>query len=823
MPGERRSSWSRSLGAIAADVRDAIRRLGRQPGSALVAIATVALGVTAATAVFSVAYGVLLRPLPWRDADRLVRLTETRPGGTNRLGAKMTSAPYVAWQDHAATIDGLGAWSMNRVTMAGDGESARVRIAEVTAGLFPLLGVQPLVGARFTTADELIEQQAPVILSYGLWHERYGGRPDVLGHAVTFDGKPYRITGVMPRSFAFPDQDTRAWIPFHVKFQPGGLSIFNAVARLKPGITARQAAAEATALGRSGPDPGVVVMAVFGSRAPLEIAAVPLLQFETATVRVAILVFFVAAGLLLATATANVASIQLARGAARRREVAIRASLGASAAALARQALADSAVLCLAGGAAGLALAGLLHQALPLVLPADFPRLADIRLDWRIAAFALAISLAASLGPGALVALQARRVRIVESLAEDGIAPAGATTRSRAARARALIIAGQMGIACTLLVGAVLLTRSFVALVDADRGYDSNNVLTASLPMPDDRFTDARRGALVTSLLERLRGVPGVNRAAITTALPLTPGDILSSFPVLSPRTGAMVQAQALNRFVSPDYFATLRIRLVEGRGFDAGDTPDSAPVVVVNTAFARKYLDDRPVGQKLWRDGALGPGPVVVGVIEDVHHRSVTDPPAPEIYRTYTQSKGGLAFDEVTVAIQTTVPPADLIPTLGALVRQQDASIALDAVATMDDLLRKSLAQPRLYSILLDGLAGLALIVAAVGLFGVLAYTVGQRSREIGIRTALGARPSDIVRLVVRQGLLMACAGLVAGLVVSAAFAKSLSTLLYGVGAYDPLSYVLVPAILITVAALACFVPARRAARLDPLRALRE
>jgi predicted permease len=327
----------------------------------------------------------------------------------------------------------------------------------------------------------------------------------------------------------------------------------------------------------------------------------------------------------------------------------------------------------------------------------------------------------------------------------------------------------------------------------------------------------------MTTLLERLRAVPGVTHAAFTTALPLTPGDVLASFPVYSERAGTTVQAQAVSRIVSPEYFAAIRVRLAEGRGFDAGDTPDSKPVVIVNRAFARKYLNDRPVGRKLWADSKLGPGPEVVGVVEDVHHRSVTDPPAPEIYRTYTQSKDGIVFDELTIAVHTSVPAASLIPTLRAIVRQQDPSLALDSITPMEDLLRASLAQPRLNSVLLGTLASLAMVIAAVGLFGVLAYTVGQRSREIGVRTALGARPRDIVVLVVRQGLVMVLAGLAIGLAVSAAFAKSLSSLLYGVAAYDPVSFLLVPALLVAVAAVACFVPARRAARLDPVRALRE
>jgi predicted permease len=399
-------------------------------------------------------------------------------------------------------------------------------------------------------------------------------------------------------------------------------------------------------------------MAVFGSRAPLEISAVPLLEAQTASVRPAIMVFLVAACLLLATATANVASIQLARGTARRREVAVRAALGAGGLGLLRQSLVESAVLCVSGGAVGLLLAGLLHGVIPLLLPADFPRLADVRVDLRVAAFAVLVSLVASVAPGLLFALQARRVDIVAALAEDGRAPAGGGARSRAGRMRALIISGQMAVACALLVGAALLTRSFGALLDADRGYDPANVLTAALPLPDGRFTGAARATLMTTLLARLHAVPGVTHAAFTTALPLTRGDTLASFPVYSERAGTTVQAQAMSRIVSPEYFAAIRVRLAEGRLFGDGDTAASNPVVIVNRAFARKYLDDRPVGRNLWADTNLGPGPEVIGVVEDVHHRSITDPPAPEIYRTYTQSKDGIAADELALVLHTSVLP---------------------------------------------------------------------------------------------------------------------------------------------------------------------
>jgi predicted permease len=811
---------SSHLAGLFQEFRHACRLLWRQPGYSAIAVLTIALGIGATTALFSLAYGVLFKPLPWPHADRIARLYETRQGATNRFGAIMTSAPYVAWRDRPSTIEGLAAWSPDRVMLDAGGDPSRIRIAAATSSLFPLLGVAPVLGTPFTENDESLEDQPPVVLSYGLWQERFGGSRDVIGRSVRLDRKPYRIAAVMPRAFAFPDDDTQAWVPLRVQFIKGGLSIFSAIARLKPGVTPVQAASEGTARARSGPDPGVVVMAVFGSRASAQITAVPFLEAQTAGVRPAILVFLVAVGLLLVTAVANVASIQLARGTARRREMAIRAAIGAGGWRLVRQSLVENAVVGLAGGVGGLFLAFLLHRAMPSFLPPTFPRLNDVGIDLLVAAFALAISLVASLACGALPALQARRVKVVESLAEDGLAPTGVGSRLRSSRARALIITAQLAIACVLLVGASLLTRSFFSMLTADRGYDPTNVLTATLSLPERPFTGAQFGDLVTALLERVKAVPGFTHVALTSALPLTPGESLASFPVRSWQTGATVQAQAASRVVSPDYFAAVGVRLAQGRPFGADDTRTSKPVVIVNRAFARKYLGARPVGVKLWDDTPERQGPEVIGVIEDVRHRSVTDAPAPEIYRTFAQWQGTAV--PLTLAVRTLGNPSSYAQTLRALVRQHDASISVDAITPMETLLRSSLSQPRLYSVLAGTLATLALVIAAVGLFGVLGYAVGQRTREIGVRTALGARPGDIAALVLWQGLAMAGGGLVLGLLLSFAAAKSLSTFLYGVTVYDPVSYIVVPLVLLAAAAVACAVPARRAARVDPLRALR-
>jgi putative ABC transport system permease protein len=603
------------------------------------------------------------------------------------------------------------------------------------------------------------------------------------------------------------------------------ISLFSAMARLKPGVTPAQAAAEATSRGRSGPDPGLTAVAVFGSRGPIDVAAVPVLEAMTADVRQPLVLFLIAVGLLLATATANVASVQLARSTTRRREIAIRAALGAGAGRLARQLLIENVLIGLVGGFVGLMAAVLLHRALPALLPADFPRSADVTLDARVVVFSLLVSLVSAVVFGLVPALQARRVDLVPSLADDGLAPAGGSMRTATARLRALIMAGQVAVASVLLIGASLLVRSFVAMLTADRGYDITNILTARIPMPDASFTPARRTQVLDAILERVRATEGVTAAAFTTVLPLGTLDQLLAFTM--PPSGTAtdpIQVQAAMRIVSPSYVGAIGMRLAEGRGLADSDTGTSLPVVLVNRAFARRYFDNQALGRSLpaGLDHARGNQRwEVVGVLEDVRMKSVTDPPQPEIFVSNAQVTAGLSSDP-SLVVRTTGDVEAFVPRLRELVRQQDGSLALDAVVTMEQRLAGNLARPRLYAVLLGAFAVCAVTIAAVGLFGVLSYSVSQRSREIAVRSALGARPSRIIRLVVTQGLLVTCPGLAAGLVTSFLLGRSISTFLYGVSPHDPLTFAAVPIVLGLIAALACFVPARRAARVDPVTVLR-
>jgi len=796
-----------------------------------IAILTMALGIGATTTLFSVAYGVLLKPLPWPDAERLVRVTETRGGRIGRVRGTVMNGTFLAWADHPATIEAVAGWRRQTMTMTlrGAGDPSRVPVIPITPSAFPMLKARPLVGRVFAADEGARGAPGVALLSYGLWQERFGGRTDVVGQAVRLDDQPYTVVGVMPRDFAFPDREARLWTAWAVPpvAGPNGAmtgTIFSALARLRAGVTPEQATAEATARARNGPDASLVAMALFGAKEPIDVRATPAREALTADVKPAIVVLLVAVGLLLATATANVASLQLARAATRRHEIAVRAAIGAGAARLMRQLLVENAILGLAGGAAGLALAASLHRVLPAVLPADFPRLDDVAMDGRVLMFAVAVSLVASAVCGLMPALHARRINLVESLG-DGGAQARSGSGAQTARARTLIMAGQVAVACVLLVGAALLGRSFVALMNADRGWDPANLLTARLPLPAG-YSMERRIQVLDSLVGRLRGIAGVRDAAYGNALPLLTSGGFRAFKMRPPSDPSTeIDVNTIERVVSPGYFGALGLRVAAGRALSEADTMSAPQAIVVNRSFAARYLGGNPVGAVVPNLGMCRVDAdrwVVVGVVEDMRQGAVGDPPQPEVFIPFRQIACTAAVPEPVVVVRTAADPLPFAAVLRQVLREEAPSLALDSVMTMDERVMTSLARPRTYALLLGGFAVFALAIAGVGLFGVLSYSVAQRTREIGVRTALGAQTRDIVGLVFRQGLAIAAAGVGVGLMASAAAVRSLSAFLYGVTAFDARSFIAVPLVLAAVTVVACLVPARRAVRIDPLRALR-
>lgn len=818
---------SSRLAGWAQDVRYGTRVLARQPHYTLLAAVTMALGIAATTLLFSVTYGVLLKPMPWPRSDRLVVLTETRRGRPPRFGT-FSNAAYLAWREAATTVEDIAAWSERTATLGEPGgEPERIRTTASSASLFRVLGLRPRIGSFFEEKDELSAEGGVVVLSEGLWRRRFGGDPGVVGRVVQIDGQPHRVVGVLPDALAYPDRRTQAWIPFRVMPAKGNfLSMFGAIARLRPGTTAAQAASEATRCGRFAADTGMTTTAIFGGRGPIEVTALPLPDALTSDVRRPLVVLLCAVGLLLATATANVAGLQLARATTRRRELAIRSALGAGTGRLVRQLLVESVLLGLVGGGSGLVLAALLHRSASSLLPADFPRAADLHLDATVVLFAFAVSVFTGIAFGLLPAWHARRPNLVESLAEDGTAPVGTAGGSRTAHARMVIMAGQVALASVLLVAAALLGRSFAALLNVDRGYDPAGVLTARLPLPASMYTPPLRSFLLGQILDRLRTMPGVAAAGFTSEFPLTPGGSTGAFQMRSPQSeGGAITVQASPRIVSPGYFAALRLRMVAGRGFTERDTETSAPVAIVNRAFAQRYLGGSALDAKIpmvLGHGDDGLEATVVGVVDDVRYVTAGARSQAEIYYSYRQLGGGLDAALVTLLVRATGEPSALAPALRTAVRGADRGLAPDLVMTMEDRVVTSLARPRLYAVVLGGFAALALVVVTVGLFSVVSYTVAQRSRELAVRSALGASPVDLVRLVVGQGLAVTAAGLGFGLVASVALSRSLGALLYAVAPVDALTHAVVIITVASLAATACAVPALRVARLDARGVLR-
>jgi predicted permease len=818
------------------DLRFAIRMLMRSRAFAAVVVFTMALSIGATSTLFSLAYGVLMRPLPWPEPDRLVRLQETRGGSVSRVPWTMSNAAYLAWREKPATIEEIGGWVRGRLmTLSSNDEPERLLVGAVTPSLMRVLQARPLLGRTWLDSEAAPGQPNTLVLGFTVWQRRFGSRLDMVGQIVRLDGQPYTVIGVMPREFAFPNREMQAWtrltvIPVN---GPGGvlrLMMFSALARLRPGVTPAQAGEEGTARARGAADLKETAVALFGNNGPAGMTALPARDAMTAEVRPALLILLAAVALLFLTSTASLVVLQLSRMARRAREIAVRTAIGAGHARLVRQWLVESSVLGVAGAASGLLMATLLHRGLPAVLPAGFPRVEDVRLDWRVALFACAVAILVSLACGMVPAFRARRDVVTETLGE-GAASTPAVTRTAAARARTMFMAGQVAVACILLVGASLLVRSFTALLAVDRGFDPRGLLTMRIPQPP-KTTFMQRMTLLERLQPRLAGLPGVTDVAFGNALPFVTVGGYRGMTMALPRDPlTKVDVQAAMRVVSPEYFRAMRLRIVQGRPLTSSDTATSAQAIVVNRTFAARYLDNRPLGQRLNLGLANVGEAEVVGVVQDMRQGGsggdpastfggVLDPPQPEIFLSHRQWP--FPIEDLIVVVRTSSDPAALAPDARALIGAEDPTLPVDSVMTMEDRVAASLAGPRSYAVFLAGFSLCALTIAGVGLFGVLSYVTSQRTREIGLRTALGARRGDVLALVGQQALTMTCVGVAVGLVAAFFLSQSLSTLLYGISTRDTLSFIVVPLVLGLVSIAACAAPAWRATRIDPLIALR-
>ena len=853
MPDQARAAARRAMGSVALandlhrdarsfvwiddmrqDLRFAARLLVRSPGFAAMVILTMALSIGATTTLFSLAYGVLMRPLVWSEPDRLVRLQETRGGQVSRVPWTVSNAMYLAWRDQPATIEDIGGWFRGRpMTLTSEGEPERFLVGAVTTSLMHVLRASPLLGRTLRDSDD--RQGAPnvVVLGFDLWRRRFGSRNDIVGQIVRLDGQPYTVIGVMPEDFAFPDRETQAWtrqtvVPVNRPDGSISLMMFSAIARLRQGVTPQQAGAEATARAQSAPDLKQTAIALFGSDGPAGVTALPARDVITREVRPALLILLAAVALLFLTSTASLVVLQLSRVARRAREIAIRTAIGAGRGRLVRQWIVESALLGIIGAGSGLLMAVLLHRGLPAVLPASFPRVDDVRLDWRVAAFACAVAAAVSLACGMVPAFRGRRDQITDGFGE-GAASTRAVTRTTAARVRTVFMAGQVAIACVLLVGASLLARSFTALIDVDRGFDPRGLLTMRLPQPP-KTTFAQRMVLIDRLRERLAALPAVTDVAFGNALPfVSPGGYRGMDMYLPRDPATKAQVQSAIHVVTPDYFRAMRLRVTDGRAFQPSDT-EATTAIVVNRTFVNRYLGERPLGQRLNLGLVNVRESEVVGVVDDMRLGSsgneasmfggVLDPPMPEIFISHRQWP--FPIDDLIVVIRTADDPSALATAARAIVREGDPTLPVDSILTMEDRVAASLAGPRSYAVFLVGFALCALAIAGVGLFGVLSYTTCQRTREIGLRSALGARRSDVLALVGQQAVTITCVGLAVGLMAAFFLSQSLATLIYGISTRDAVTFLAVPLVLIVVSIVACAAPAWRATRIDPLVALR-
>jgi putative ABC transport system permease protein len=608
------------------------------------------------------------------------------------------------------------------------------------------------------------------------------------------------------------------------------MMLFSAIARLRPGATPTQVSTEATTRALAAPYPMQAAVALFGNNGSPGVTALPARDVMTAEVRPALLILLAAVVLLFLASTASLIVLQLSRVARRAREIAVRTAIGAGSARLIRQWIVESCLLGSVGAASGLLMAVVLHSVLPAILPAGFPRIDDVRLDWRIALFACGVALSVSLGCGMVPAFRARRDQLTDGLVE-GAASTPAVTRTPAARARTMFMTGQVAVTCVLLVGASLLVRSFIALAEADRGFDPRGLLTMRVPQPP-KTTFAQRMQLLERLQPRLMGLPGVTDVAFGNALPfVTTGGYRGMTMALPRDPSTTVDVQAVSRVVSPEYFRAMRLRVLQGRPLTPSDMETSAQVIVVNRTFASQYLGEHAIGQRLNLGLANVRDAEVVGVVEDMRQGGIAgdsassfggvlDPPQPEIFFPHRQWP--FAIDDLIIVVRTASEPAALVSDARALIRAEDATLPVDSVMTMEDRVAASLAGPRSYAVFLVGFALCALTIAGVGLFGVLSYTTSQRTREIGVRSALGARRSDVVALVGRQAMTITASGLVMGLAAAFFLSHSLATLIYGISTRDVVSFIVVPFVLVAVSIVACATPAWRATRIDPLVALR-
>jgi putative ABC transport system permease protein len=795
------------------DLRYAFRTLARSPGFAVVAVLTLALGIGANVAIFSVINATLLRPLPYAEPDRLMMLYTRYPDG----GQFSVSLPdFRDWREQAENFEQMAALSFSSSNLTGaEGEPERVQRANVTANFFPMLGARAEAGRLFLEEENRAGAEPVVVLSHGFWQRRFGGDPGVIGQTINLHGSPFTVVGITPPGFRF-QQDVDVWTPLNLDGPQGRRSEYlTVIGRVRPGVTLDQARTEMAAVGQR------LAEEYPETNGILAVDVESLHEQTIGGLRPALIALMAAVGLVLLIACANVANLMLTRAAAREREMAVRAALGAGRGRIVRQLLTESLVVALIGGGVGLLLAlwgiGALRNARAELIP----RFAEVGIDAWVLGFALGLAVLTGVAFGLAPAMQFGRWGLSSSLRSGGRGMAG---QKGACTLRAGLVLAQVALALMLLVGAGLLIRSFDRLQRVDVGFEPRNVLTTRVALPASQYSeDAPRIAFYNGLLEEVAAAPGVQSAALVSGVPLSGSAGYWSFAIEGrpePAPGTVVDAQPFA--ITPGYFQTMRIPVLQGRAFTEQDHAEALRVAIINQEMVRRYWPEgNPIGARITFGDPEDPDTewmTVVGVVGDVRVTGLTDAPYPQIYTSYPQ----VALGSMVVALRTTRDPLSMAPIVRQAVHRLDPNLPVYDVKTMEQWLDEMIAQPRVGTALLGIFAAVALLLAAVGIYGLISYTVAQRTSEIGVRLALGAEPRDVLKLVVRQGMKPVLAGIGVGVVAAWIGTRLIRSLLFGVSATDPLTFAGVVLFLAAVALLASYLPARRATRVDPMIALR-
>jgi putative ABC transport system permease protein len=814
------------MGALSQDMRSAFAAMRRAPGFTVTAVATIALGIGATTAVLAVVHGVLLRPLPYAAPEQLLRIWEEHPGGVSAAGNRWLSrGAYSVWQLQTRTLVALGGYGLVESHVALGGEHVKVPGARVSSTVLSTLGVAP-AGGRLLTPDDDRQGAGPVVVvSDALARERSGSPAAALGEALVIDGIAHTIVGVMPTTFAFPEPGVRFWVPYAIPLSPAaeaGPLVFTALGRLKPGVTVAQAEAEGTAAARAAP-PHTSTEFFFGKGGAPVVHSRPLAEDMTVAVRPALSMVASAVALVLLIACANVASLLLSRSVARQRELAIRAAMGGTRARLVRLLLTESSLMAVAGSTIGLLLAALLMRLLHVASPPWLPRMDDIGFDLPVVVIWIVTTLVAALATGVAPALRAARVDLADALRGADRSAADGYRGASARRIRDTLLVLEAAFAVILIVGASLLARSFVRLLAVDPGYTVERVLIATVELPRDA-PDTRIDTFIDSALGRLRAMPGVISAGAGAMIPLMRQTAMTSFRVPPPAAGGKpTSGRALVYWITPGYAEALGLRLRQGRFFTADDRRAGTVRTIVNEEFVRRHLASSQAA------GLMLPGLVqaegklaaeIVGVVGDVLKDGHDRQPQPALYFVHG-AHGARIPERVQLVIRTAGDPAAFTPDVRALLRTTDRGAVIASVEPLSVSVAASLSARRLAALVMAGFATVAMALAGIGLFGALSYSVAQRRRELAIRAALGARRAHIVRLVIREGLLVTLPGILLGVAGAAAFTRLMQQLLFGITPHDPIAYIGAPLVLLIVSFGACLLPALRAAAADPATTL--